>query len=148
MTSEMQNPALAGTGFRENDRAEQRVNREYTNADHTLQPDADADAQSKSALSGAERQRRYRKRHRNVTPTDRNVTPKDGDDVPDSDGQAEVILKRQDETSIYIDAEGSLVIEQQRWPDDQCDVIVIAEQCTQAFLDSICDKLGAGGWRP
>jgi hypothetical protein len=62
--------------------------------------------------------------------------------VPDSNGKAEVILKRQDETSIYIDAGGSLVIEQARWPDDQCDVIVIAKRCQQTFLDSVCDMLG------
>jgi hypothetical protein len=113
---------------------------------------ATAAAQKSAPLSGAERQRRYRDRHRNeggdVTVTDSNVTFKSGDEVPDLNGQAKVVLKRQDETSVYIDAEGNLVIEQKRWPDDQCDVVVIAEQSQQKFLDSICDLLGMGGHRP
>jgi hypothetical protein len=52
-----------------------------------------------------------------------------------------IILREQPETAIYYNPEGSLVIRQRGWPDEDV-IIIIAEQSIDQFLDKLTDACG------
>jgi hypothetical protein len=52
-----------------------------------------------------------------------------------------VILRQQPETACYYNAEGSLVIRQRGWPDEDS-VVIIAAPCVDAFIDGLSDIAG------
>jgi hypothetical protein len=66
--------------------------------------------------------------------------PPDNDDF-DWANDKSIILPEQPETAAYFNAEGSLVIRQRRWPDEDT-VIIIAESCLDRFLDKLTDVCG------
>jgi hypothetical protein len=52
-----------------------------------------------------------------------------------------VVLREQPETAIYFNKQGTLVIRQRRWPDEDS-FVYIAETNIGAFLDKITDVCG------
>jgi hypothetical protein len=63
---------------------------------------------------------------------------------PDFDWSAEQpALTEQLETAIYFNREGSLVIRQRCWPDDD-HVVIISRSNRESFLDKLCEILGYG----
>ena len=54
---------------------------------------------------------------------------------------ASIILREQPATAVYFNKEGSLVIRQHRWPDDDA-FIYIADASINDFLDKLTDICG------
>jgi hypothetical protein len=68
------------------------------------------------------------------------ATPEPSEDF-DWSNDSSIILREQPTTAVYFNKEGSLVIRQRRWPDDDA-FIYIAETCIADFLDKLTDACG------
>jgi hypothetical protein len=68
------------------------------------------------------------------------ATPEPSGDFDWNDAEA-VVLHEQPATAVYFNKEGSLVIRQRRWPDDDA-FIYIAETSIADFLDKLTDICG------
>jgi hypothetical protein len=67
--------------------------------------------------------------------------PADSSEDFDWSNDSSIILREQAATAVYFDKEGSLVIRQHRWPDDDT-FIYIAEASINNFLDKLTDVCG------
>jgi hypothetical protein len=67
--------------------------------------------------------------------------PKDAGEEFDCSDDDSIILREQPATAVYFNKEGSLVIRQHRWPDDDI-FIYIAESSIGDFLDKLTDICG------
>ena len=74
------------------------------------------------------------------TPSENNEPAAEGDFNWSADDSS-IILREQPETAVYFNREGSLVIRQHRWPDDDM-VIFISASNIDTFLDKITDICG------
>jgi hypothetical protein len=68
------------------------------------------------------------------------ATPRPSEDF-DWGNDSSIILHEQPATAVYFNKDGSLVIRQHRWPDDDT-VIFIAESSIADFLDKLTDVCG------
>jgi len=100
---------------------------------------------AETALTNAERQRRYRQRNAKRNGHDRNghnernaliVTSP----VTTSDGVM-VLCPQQSKITIEFDEHGNAILRQSEWPDDD-DVILIQRDNIPDFIDKLTDALG------
>ncbi len=116
--------------------------------DTAIEPDIHPTS-AETALTNAERQRRYRQRNakrnacdcherneRNALtvtlPVTRNVT---------SAGDVMVLCASQDKIEITFNDDGDAVITQSRWPDED-QVIIVSHDNIETFIDKLTDALG------
>jgi hypothetical protein len=69
------------------------------------------------------------------------ATPEPSEDFDWNKDDSSIILREQPATAVYFNKEGSLVIRQHRWPDDDI-FIYIAESSIGDFLDKLTDICG------
>ena len=74
------------------------------------------------------------------TPSKNNEPAAEGDFNWSADDSS-IILREQPATAVYFNREGSLVIRQHRWPDDDT-IIIIAASSIADFLDKLTDICG------
>jgi hypothetical protein len=115
--------------------------------DTTIEP-AVHPSSAETALTNAERQRRYRQRNTKRNACDRNdrndrnaltVTPAITSRV--TSGGVMVLCASQDKIEITFDDDGDAIITQTRWPDED-QMIIVSRDNIPVFIDKLTDALG------
>jgi hypothetical protein len=115
--------------------------------DTTIEPDIHPTS-AETALTNAERQRRYRRRKakrsacdcherndRNALIVTSPVTPRV------TGGDVMVLCASQDKIEITFDDDGDAIITQKRWPDED-QIIIVSRDNIETFIDKLTDALG------
>ena len=110
--------------------------------DSAIKPDIHPTS-AETALTNAERQRRYRQRaKRNAREcnerNDRNALTVTS---PITGGDVMVLCASQDKIEITFDDDGDAIITQTRWPDED-QIIIVSRDNIETFVDKLTDALG------
>jgi hypothetical protein len=112
--------------------------------DATTEPGLNLGPTSKSVLSSAERQRRYRER-KSVTKRSETLQAVTRNALTITsrvtDGNVTVLCARQDKIDIAFNDEGDAIITQTNWPDED-QIIIVSRENIGTFIDNLTDALG------